>query len=214
MKNSFLSCQRVMACKQQSTAKCWGRTQRAGAAGKSAAWYSPPPLLNHSGTAHIFQGSSLLCYGFRGPDDRSNYIKEDPRIMEEQNKMILNLWPLLVLWKIINPQMQSWGSTKGCYTEWGLLFMGFIGLTPKRRQQIFWQMGTWLSQSVFRTVKSQKVLVQTKAAHLTELFGFLNLIKERFRGTASWNVCSHCLIVTGFSGWIHLWTMKGFTAAF
>lgn len=82
----FPRAERVMACKQRSPARSRGRAGMTGAAGKSAAH----PPLNHSDTAHIFQGSSLLSYGFRGPGDRSNYIKEDPRIVGEQNKMILH----------------------------------------------------------------------------------------------------------------------------
>lgn len=94
--------EKVLTCKQQSPAKCWWRTWTTRAAAKSAAWYFLLPFLNHSDSAHIFQGSSLLGYGFREPDDRSNYIKEDPRIIEEQNNMILCSWPLFVLWKIVN----------------------------------------------------------------------------------------------------------------
>lgn len=70
---------------------CWGRAQREGAAGLIFS----TSLLNHSGTAHIFQGSSILCYGFRGAGDRSNYIKRTQNC-EEQN-MIWYLDRLLSL---------------------------------------------------------------------------------------------------------------------
>lgn len=89
---SSLTYQKRMTCKQQSTLCVEGNTED-GAVGKLCSLIFFTFFTKSFRHCSYFWGSSLLCYGFRGTDDRGNYIKEDPRIVGEQSNMIWHPWP-------------------------------------------------------------------------------------------------------------------------